>query len=149
MIGYYISCGDTEVCDVFTPYVGMGKGIGIQIESVMKKENYGNDMELLLIQYYVEGRFSSYLPSQPKLGNYVKKNKDIAVAIGVTRAQFHSRNEFERREFIFDITLNAIKLFNERLIKKKLDINFDKLLCDFQNVAKEYLKRPDPYAPPC
>jgi hypothetical protein len=147
MIGYYISCGDTEVCDVFTPYVGMEKGISTQIDAVLKKENYGNDMQLLLIQYYVEGRFSNYLPSQPKLGNYVKKNKDIAVAIGVTREQFHSRNEFERREFIVDSTLSAIKLVKERLLKKKLDIDFNRLIDDVQEITVEYLKFPVPYAP--
>jgi hypothetical protein len=143
MIGYYISCSE-EVCDIFKPYVWDKHGL----DTLMKNKlagDYGNDMELLLIQYYVEGKFSNYLPAQPKLGNYMKKSRDIVVAIGVPRESFHDRNEFERREFIVDSTLNAIKLVKERLIKKKLDVDFDKLTKDVREVSREYLEWPEPY----
>jgi hypothetical protein len=92
--------------------------------------------------YYVEGKFSSYLPLEPKPSNYKAKDKDIAVAIGVTRESFHDRNEFDRREFIVDSTINIVK---KRLTKKKLDVDFDKLLKDVQETAEEYLKHPEPY----
>src|SRR5690606_26755774 len=113
---------------MFTPYVWKEHGLDTLIEVKLAKENYGTDLDLLLIQYYVEGKFSSYLPEQPKVGNYLKKNKDIAVAIAVTRDIFHDQNEFERREFIVDSTLNAIELVKAKLIKKKLDIDFDRLI---------------------
>ncbi|QKJ30358.1 hypothetical protein HQ865_11510 [Mucilaginibacter mali] len=145
MIGYYISCSD-EVCDMFKPYVWGKHGI----DTVMKIElsnDYGTDLNLLLIQYYVEGKFSNYLPIEPKLGNYKKDSKDITIAIGVTRKGFHEKEEFERREFVVDSTLLAIKLSKNKLFKKKLNIDFDKLLNDVKRVADEYLKYPEPYFP--
>ena len=53
---------------------------------------------------------------------------------------FHVRNEFERREFILDSTINAIKLTQLKLSKKKLEIKFDELLFDVIEVGKVYLK---------
>lgn len=144
MIKYYLNTGDQEGSDMFTPYVWGKKGFGALMDKSLKK-NYGSDLDLLLIQYYVEGKFSSYIPVEPKPGNYKAKDKDIAVAIGVTREIFHNRNEFERREFIVDSTINAINIVKKRLTKKKLDIDFDKLLKDVQETAKEYLKHPEPY----
>jgi hypothetical protein len=145
MIKYYLSTGDETTGDMFTPYVWGESGLGELMDKVLKKP-YGDDLVLLLIQYYIEGKFSSYVPAEPKLGNYMKKNKDIAVAIGVTPEKFHNRNEFERREFIVDSTLDAIKLVKTRLTKKKLDIDFDRLIKDVQEAADKYLKKPEPYS---
>ena len=145
MIGYYLNSGDQEGSDMFSPYVWSKHGLDTLMEKKLSND-YGKDMDLLLIQYYIEGRFSNYLPVPPKLGNYMKKSKDITVAVGVTRKLFHDRNEFERREFIVDSTLGAIKLVKERLVKKKLDINFDKLLQDIKEISQEYLQYPEPYS---
>lgn len=146
MIGYYLNAGDQEVSDMFSPYVWGKHGLDTLFKKTLSKKNYGRDLDLLLIQYYVEGEFSSYVPAQPKLGNYMKKSKDIAVALGVTPEKFHKRSEFERREFVVDSTLDAIKRVKARLSKKKLDIDFDKLIEDVQGVANEYLKNPEPYS---
>lgn len=145
MIGYYINCSD-EVCDMFNPYIWEEHGLGTLLKRKVRNTDYGGDLNLLLIQYYVEGKFSSYIPAEPKPGNYMKKNKDISVAIGVTPDVFHNRNEFERREFVVDSTINAINIVKNRLTKKKLDIDFDKLLVDVQAVAQEYLKQSVPYS---
>lgn len=145
MISYYIKASD-EICDIFIPYVWKRYGLGQLIEDYLANKKYGNDLNLLLIQYYVEGKFSSYLPESPKVGNYSTKNKDIAVAIGVTRDIFHDRNEFERREFIVDSTLKAVELVKARLTKKKLDIDFDSLIRDVKELSDIYLKREEPYS---
>ena len=86
------------------------------------------------------------MPVEPKLSNYVKKSKDIAVAIGVSRNDFHDRNEFERREFVADSTLQAVKLVKARLVKKKLNVDFDALISDAQKVIEQYLKKAEPYS---
>lgn len=146
MIKYYLSTGDQEGADMFSPYVWNGYGLGALIDAKLSEKSYGADLKLLLIQYYIEGKFSSYLPEQPKLGKYVKKTFDIAVAIGVTRDLFHDRNEFERREFIVDSTVNAIELVKSRLAKKKLDIDFDSLIKDVKELVVVYLKKTEPYS---
>jgi hypothetical protein len=147
MVKYYLSLGDEEVGDMFTPYVWKKFGLDTLMQKKLINRDYGVDLKLLLIQYFVEGKFSTYIPAHPKPGNYIKKNKDIAVAVGVTPEVFHNRNEFERREFILESTLGSIKLVKEKLAKKKLDVNFDKLLSDIHEIGKEYLKSPKPYSP--
>jgi hypothetical protein len=140
MIGYFLSAGDEIVSNIFTPYVWKENGLGTLLDKEIKNKNYGNDLELLLIKYYVEGRFDVNGPSFPKVSSYSKKNKDIAVDITVTPELFHNRNEFERREFIIDSTLNAVKLVRDKLSPKNLAINFDELLSDVTSVRNSYLQ---------
>ncbi len=146
MIGYYLSAGDQTVSDQFSPYVWGDYGFGALIKKSIRYKKYGEGLELLLIKYYVHGKFSSYLPLEPKVGNYSKANKDISVDIGVPSYLFHEKNEFERREFIVDSTIHAVELVKNRLLKKKLDVDFDSLLYDLKALSKDYLKREEPYS---
>jgi|GEM_PF-1410944 len=145
MIRYYINAGDERGSEMFTPYVWKDSGLGTLIKSGLEEKKYGVDLNLLLIQYYVAGEFSRYLPEEPKVSNYSTKNKDISVAIGVPSTLFHDRNEFERRVFVIDTTLNAIKLVKVKLEKKKLDIDFSKLIQDITHLGDQYLMKKDNY----
>ena len=140
MIKYFLKMGDETVSKMFSPYVWEAQGFATLFENRFLNKDYGPDLEMLLIMYYVEGKFETNGPEHPKTGNYSKKNKDINVAITVKPAQFHDRNEFERREFILDSTINAVKLVRNKLTKKKLNINFDELLMDITSVGNAYLK---------
>lgn len=120
-------------------------GFGLLIKRKIRNKDYGDALDLLLIKYYVEGKFSRYLPHEPKVNNYMSKSKDISVDIVVTKELFHDCNEFERREFIVDSTLNAVKLVRDKLKKKKLDIDFEVLINDLKEVSEEYLKKEEPY----
>ena len=146
MIGYYLSTGDQQGSDMFSPYVWGSAGFDVLIKQKIKNKDYGKDLELLLIKYYVEGEFSRYLPHEPKVNNYMRKSKDIGVDVAVTRELFHNRNEFERREFVVDSTINVVKLVKDKLKKKKLDIDFDALLNDLKEISAEYLKKQEPYS---
>jgi hypothetical protein len=139
MIGYYIHAGDDESANMFIPYIWGVAGLGIRIRNHLDISNLGTDLDLILIKYYLEGKFSSYLPIEPNLGNYLKKNKDIGLDIGVTKEAFHLREEFERREFIVDSTMKAVSLVHNRLSKKKLDINFNLLMEQLNIITHEYL----------
>ena len=139
MIGYYLHAGDEESADMFTPYIWGSNGLGKRIKNQLDVSNLGFGLNLLLVKYYLEGKFSSYLPLEPKLGNYLKKNKDIGIDIGVTREAFHLREEFERREFIVDSTMKAVSLVQKRLSNKKLDVNFGLLTEKLNTITHEYL----------
>jgi len=140
MIKYFLNAGDEAVSNVFSPYIWKDHGLGTLFESEFLNKSYGENLRLLLIMYYVEGKFNINGPEQPKVSNYSNKNKDISVAITVRPEMFHNRNEFERREFIVDSTINAIKLVQSKLSKKKLEIKFDELLSDVIEVGNKYLK---------
>lgn len=145
MVKYYLNSGDEHGSEMFSPYIWGKSGLGTLIDTLLSKDIYGSDLKLLLIQYYVEGEFSRYLPAEPKVNNYSTKNKDISVAIGVPKSLFHDRNEFERREFIVDTTLNAIEMVKVKLEKKKLDIDFLALVHDVTQLCEEYLKKKGNY----
>lgn len=145
MVKYYLNTGDRLGSDMFSPYVWQGNGVGELIDKISLNKDYGQDLKLLLIKYYIEGEFSGYMPIEPKLGNYSAKNKDIAVDIAVTKELFHERSEFERREFIVDTTLNAVKLVRDKLKKKKLDIDFEALINDIKEASEAFLKKQEPY----
>jgi len=140
MVKYFLSAGDEAVSKMFTPYIWHEHGFGTLFENQFLNSDYGQDLKLLLIMYYVEGKFDINGPPLPKVSNYSNKNKDISVAITVKPGQFQDRNEFERREFIFDSTVNAVKLVRAKLAKKKLNIKFDELMSDITSVGNAYLK---------
>jgi hypothetical protein len=139
MIGYFIKSGDERVSEMFTPYIWKEHGLGTLYENKFLNKDYGKDLNLILIKYYVEGKFEIYGPKFPKVTSFSNKNKDIGIEISVSCEYFHNRNEFERREFVLDSTINAVKLVKDKLQKRKLDIKFDELISDINSVGKEYL----------
>ena len=142
LISYYIHTGGMEVGDLFRPYVWGQHGLGSVLEACTLRDGYGHGLTLVLIQYFVEGEFSTGGPIEPKVSNYSTKNKDIAVAFPVTRDKFHDVGERQRRQFIVATTLQAIDMVEARLAKRKLDIDFERLRNDVLAAAKEYLDQP-------
>ena len=143
MIGYFIKSGDASVSKMFTPYVWRESGFATQLDRALWGKNYGEGLDLLLIQYYVEGRFPVFGPSQLKVKNYSAKDKDIAVAIPVKRSEFHEVSETQRRRFIVSSTLNAIEAVRTRLYSRKLNVDFDELYADVERVGKYFASGAD------
>lgn len=76
-----------------------------------------------------------------KLWNYSPKGKSISVIIPVVLEDFLKLSPQERRKkFAYD-AIYAVSLVRERLKKKKLDINFEKLISDLEKCNEEYLKQ--------
>lgn len=138
MIGYFIKAGDPETGEMFRPYIGTPYGLGQRLKRIENKD-YGTGMDLLLIQLYVEGKFPIFGPEQLKVRNYSTKEKAIVVAIPVNRSSFHDVGEIERRQFLVNSTLNAINAVRARLQKRKLDIDFDTLYRDVQEIGQEFI----------
>lgn len=136
IIGYFISAGDVDVGNLITPYIN---GFENYFEPILTSKNYGTDLELLLVQYYVEGKFDICAPEKSRILNYSNKNKDIAVAFSVTRNKFHDVSDHKRRLFIVNTTLQAIDMVEKRLGKRKLDIHFASLRKDVRAAAEDYL----------
>jgi hypothetical protein len=74
IISYYLNSGDQENSEMFSPYLWKEYGFDRVLENYLT-DDYGHDLTLLLIAYYLEGKFSSYLPLEPVLGNYIRKIK--------------------------------------------------------------------------
>ncbi len=144
MIGYFLKSGDEVVSKMFSPYLWGDHGFDTLFKESFSSKQYGEGLKLLLIMYYVEGDFEINGPDRPKVSNYSAKSQDISVSVTVSVEMFHNRNEFERREFIINSSLNAIKLVQEKLSKKKFSINFEELISDLTKVGNTYLKQAKP-----
>ena len=142
IIRYFLWLGGEDADILFTPYVWGTSGFQYFLEQILSRDIYGNDLKLLLIKFYVVGSvISDEMPSRPKLLNYSRKNKDIAVAFAVTRDKFHDVGERERREFIVNTTLQAIDMVQGRLGKRKLDIDFEALRRDVKKAGIDFIKQ--------
>jgi hypothetical protein len=139
IIKYFTKSGDEKVSEMFTPYVWQEHGFNTVLNEYLLNHDFGTDLKLLLVEYYVEGKFDVNGPVYPKVSNYSKKDKSISVAFTVSKIVFHDRNEFERREFIIDSTKKAVELVRDKLLKKRLNIDFEKLLNEIKPVINKYL----------
>ena len=138
MIGYFIKSGGGAPTRTFEEYVWGPRGFDKLIER-LKERNYGTDMKLLLIQYYVPGDFEVFGPDKLTVRRYTSKSKDIAVAITVPTKEFHyAMNEPQQREYVVNTTLDSVRAVRDRLGTKKLDINFAQLIEDVQQLGKEF-----------
>lgn len=106
---------------------------------------YWNDLNLILIQYHISTPnnlwdFDYALNAKP-LGRYSSKEKAISVIIPVILEEYLKLSPQERKQKFADDAIYAVRLVQERLEKKKLDIDFDKLLLDLEKCNKEYLSK--------
>lgn len=107
--------------------------------------HYWLNLKLLLIQYHISTPNNiwnfEWLKNVKKLWNYSPKGKSISVIIPVVLEDFLKLSPQERRKKFADDSIYAVKLVRERLEKKKLDINFDKLFSDLEKCNEEYLNQ--------
>jgi hypothetical protein len=137
MIGYFLKEGGPEIGDTFVKY--NNEYNYSFLEKSIKKKKYGNDLKLILIEYHVSGKFLDWVDIHPRVLNYSNKNKDIGVVIGVKAEDFLALSDQGKKQFMVGTTRQAVLDVRKRLEKKKLDINFDQLLKDLNEVNKKYL----------
>jgi hypothetical protein len=145
MIGCYVSTGGLDVGftkedevrassqgELFRAYVWGENGISDRLR-VLINETYGNDMELILLQFYVNP--IPYLRQHLKeIEGYRKKEKSIGIPIIVNDENFFNKTESERFEFLKQSILQKLDLLAEVVRKKKLDTNIELLKADVERV---------------
>ncbi len=125
--------------EMFQPYLWGEKGLSSYVRRQIEENSYGEDLRLLLIMYFVEGRFDTGSPVDVEMGNYSFKKREVSVRIPVLKASFHSQETMNRRKFIVDSTLLAVDMVRNRLEKRNLDIDFASLRRDVERAGEEYL----------
>lgn len=108
----------------------------------MKEGQYWSNLRFILIQYHISTPKNlwdfGYVLKSPPLKNYSSKEKAISVIIPVILEEYLKLSPQERKQKFADDAIYAVKLVQERLEKKKLDINFNQLLIDLEKCNKEY-----------
>lgn len=132
IIGFYLASGDPEAGDSVLPYLWKAHSLQEALEQVVGN-NYGPGLNLVLFQFYVEGRFGLKLPERIQVGRYSPKEKAIAVAVPLRRSDFHDQPEQGRREFLASAVSVGIEGVEKRLRRRFPDFDFPRLQ---QDVAK-------------
>jgi len=117
---------------IFRTYIWGEKGISNTLKT-LKHENYGNDMNLILFQFYVNP-IAYELEHLKEIENYRKKEKSIGIPVIVNNENFFSKSEQKRFEFLKQAIFEKLDLLNNLIKKKKLDTNIELLKADLQKI---------------
>jgi hypothetical protein len=130
MIDYFIKVSTGESGDIFRKYVWSFRKL---INEYINITKYSDDVDLLLIEFSMEGKFIEYPKKEIRFRSYRLKEKSAAVTVGV-RKEFIEWTDNEKKQFIITSTLNSIELARNALRKKGLDISgFPRLLVDLND----------------
>ena len=122
----------TDLANTFRVYIWGEKGI-CNIVKNLKHEDYGNDLILALIQFYVK-LTPIELQNLKEIEPYRKKEKAIGIPIIVTDENFFSKSEEGRYNFLKQSILQKIDLLAEVVKKNKLDTKMDLLKADLEKL---------------
>lgn len=136
MIGYFTDEGDNEVGAFFNPYL---ESFNRLLKRNLKDKDYGSGLDLILIQYRLEGKYLKLPPDQYKVLAYRKKERSASVVVGVP-LDFRRLSDAAKKRFIIDSTLESAILVRVKMLRlgfKKID--FDSLIHDINETAEEFL----------
>lgn len=121
--------------EIFREYI-YGKDKLVEVIKELKHISYGNDLKLVLFQFYVNP--IPYMRQHIKeIESFRKKEKAIGIPIIVDDENFFNKSEKERYIFLKESVLQKMDLLAEVLKKKKLDTNFDLLKSDLRRLFEE------------
>ncbi|NTV35879.1 MAG: hypothetical protein HGA53_02905 [Anaerolineaceae bacterium] len=136
MIGYFVKAGDVDAGQHFLPYKNEYSNL---INKNISGNDYGQGIEILLIEYHLEGQFLQIPEERYKVNSYRKKEQSISVTVYVPET-FKLLSELEKRNFIISTTKDAVLLVKEKMAKKEnININFDKLLSDLEKCSNNFI----------
>ena len=135
MIGYFVEAGDPEVSKIFQPYRSSFRNI---VQRHIAPNNYGDDLQLILIDYHLEGKFLPFPKQEYRVHSYRRNERSIIVIVGVRR-DFGGMSSTENKKFIVDSTFRAVELARDKMRKLSYSkVDFVRLLSDLHVCAQEY-----------
>lgn len=117
---------------LFREYIWGKNGIKETL-SPLKKDTYGNDITLILLEFSVNPP-PEVIKLLKEVGSYRKKEKSIGLRIIIDNNNFFSKTELERQHFIKNTLIQKIDLLTNVVSKKKLDTNIELLKSDLQKL---------------
>jgi len=131
IFGFFVSStiGDDKG-NVFRDYIWGEDGVSERIKK-LKYFNYGNDLKLILLQFYINP-ISYTLDNLKEIENYRKKEKSIGISIVVDDQNFFSLSNNLRNKFLHNSILQKTDLLTEVINIKGLDTNIVSLNNDLK-----------------
>ena len=125
-----------DLAKAFSPYIWGEKGISTTLKK-LKNKDYGRDLALILFEFYVKPS-TDEIQMLKDIGSYRKKELSIGIPIIVNDANFFSKLEEERYDFLKQSILTKLELLSGVVKKKKLDTNMELLKSDLQEIFSSY-----------
>ena len=113
---------------VFRAYVWGEHGICDALKK-LEREDYGNDLVLILFQFYVNP-IPILAQNLKEIEAYRKKERSIGIPIIVNDDNFFSKPESERYDFLKQSILQKLDLLAKLIKRRKLDTKIDLLKSD-------------------
>lgn len=125
---------------LFRSYIWGESGIKNKL-ALLTRKNYGNDMSLILFQFYVNP--IPYLRQNLKeIESYRKKEKAIGIPIIITDENFFNKSEKERHAFLKDAIMQKMDLLEVVVKRRKLDTDMKRLKADLEKVLASNTEGP-------
>ena len=124
---------------MFTPYLWGTMSLGELIDSEVNPTNYGDDLKLILIKVYVEGRFEINGPEHLAVESYSKIKKETGAAFTIKRKDFHSKSNEERKRFLAAMVKKSIEGIQAKHEGKMRNFNFGLLKANLETAIRAYL----------
>lgn len=135
MIGFFTLAGDVHVDQVFVPCL---RTFSKLVKNQIREKSYGDNLSLILIQFWLEGQFRELPKEKIHVRRYSKKEQAITVIVGVPRG-FEKMSESEKRDFITSTTLESVIRVEEKYEKKDyFRIDFNELIDNLKKCITEY-----------
>lgn len=109
------------------------------LDSILKPiiyENYGTDVHLILLQFFI-APFDFERDRLKKMEGYRKKEKTISFSF-IIEKEFFSLNDDERKAFVRESVLTRLSELPCLIKKKKLDTDFERLYNDVTNALSAW-----------
>jgi hypothetical protein len=140
MIGYFTRAGDWRASAAFNSYDLV---FGKLLKTRTSKKSFGSGLDLILIQYHLEGEYLELPKDKYKLLPYRKSERSSSVVVGVPK-DFASMTNLAKRNFIVETTVESVRLVQKQMLRLGFtEIDFVSLLEDIQECATEYLNLPE------
>jgi hypothetical protein len=118
--------------ELFQSYIWGEFGICDPLKT-LKRSDYGNDLRLALLQFYVLPLLEE-LAYLKEIERYRPKERAIGIPIIIHDENFFNRSDHERRAFLRTVILEKLELLTKVVKRNKLDTNIELLKADVAKV---------------
>jgi hypothetical protein len=140
--------GDSKVHEAYSQLIYKNWGgenweFRIKFDKYLPRGEYGFDLDLILLEFYVEGSHAWFpIPDEIKIGRYTKKDKSISIKIPMLKPiseAILNDNNVVVREFLINTFTKVGELVLASKPISKLDFNKEKFKTDYRMLMQHLL----------
>jgi len=142
IIGASAIVGDSQVHRAYKT-IYREWGIEARLDQYLPAGKYGHDLELILLQFHVEGSHAWFtIPSEIKIRRYAKKQKAIAIDIPMLKpiSEAVLTGDYNKaRSFLVDTFTTVGELVLNKKYPTEFDFDKNKFKADYQIFMRHLL----------